>query len=115
MGNIKKHQQIILDILNEYAAVRLGNPGVTTENEVVADTKNHHYQLIRTGFDKDGAFIYHIVFHFRIKKDGKIWLIHNRTDKDIAETLVERGVAKSNIVLGFHAPKYRAYTGYALA
>ncbi len=47
--------------------------------------------------------------------NGKIWLQYNGTEGDIAQELMDLGVARENIVLGFREPALRAYTGYAVA
>jgi hypothetical protein len=48
-------------------------------------------------------------------KDGKIWIQRNMTEMDIAAELVEKGVAREDIVLGLHPPYKRPYTGYGVA
>jgi hypothetical protein len=47
-------------------------------------------------------------------KDGKIWVQHDGTEEAIADRLVERGVAKQDIVLAYHAPHVRQYTEFAV-
>jgi len=37
------------------------------------------------------------------------------TEMRVAQELVERGVRKEDIVLGFQAPEMREYTGYSAA
>ena len=37
------------------------------------------------------------------------------TDVDFAEELVEMGVSKTDIVLGFHSPFKRQFTEYAVS
>jgi XisI protein len=112
-SKIKKYEKIILALLEEYAAYKPVNVE-NVENQIIADTVRHHYQLVSIGWQKN-TFIHDTVFHFDIKDDGKVWLQTNGTDVDIAAELVERGIAKSDIVLGFHAPRVRPYTGYAAA
>jgi hypothetical protein len=46
------------------------------------------------------------MFHFQII-DGKVWIHENRTDIDLIEVFTEKGIAKSDIVLGFVAPYLR--------
>jgi hypothetical protein len=58
--------------------------------------------------------IYGCIIHLDIK-DGKIWLQHNGTENDIAEELVEMGVPKTDIVIGFHSPFKRQFTEYAVS
>jgi hypothetical protein len=47
-------------------------------------------------------------------KDGKIWLQWNGTEDDIAAELMSMGVAKQDIVLGFHTPYARQFTDFAV-
>ncbi len=51
--------------------------------------------------------------HIDIKGE-KIWIQWNGTELDIAEELVTNGVAKKDIVLGFHTPFMRKFTEYAV-
>jgi XisI protein len=114
MVKVNRYQEIILDMLKEYAAVPMPHlPRL--EYQVVADKENRHFQLLMTGFDNKDHFIYSTLFHFDIKPNGKIWLLVNNTDVLVAEELVERGVPKKDIVLGFHSETVRPHTGYAVA
>jgi hypothetical protein len=42
-----------------------------------------------------------------------VWIEADNTDYDIAARLVELGVPKDKIVLGFQAPSVRKHTGFA--
>jgi hypothetical protein len=46
--------------------------------------------------------------------NGKIWIQQNMTEIDLGEELVEMGVPKSDIVIGFLAPEIREYSEYAV-
>ena len=46
--------------------------------------------------------------------NGKIWIQHDGTKDGVARALEELGVARQEIVLGFHAPVQRPLTGYAV-
>lgn len=46
---------------------------------------------------------------------GKIWLMVDNTDVRIAEELVDRGVPRTDIVLGFQPEEVRKFTDYASA
>ncbi|MBK8563599.1 MAG: XisI protein [Saprospiraceae bacterium] len=101
MEKMKKYQSAILKVLKEYAAIKSPfMPGV--ENKVVADTANHHYQLVRMGWHQD-KHVYYPVFHFDII-NGKVWVQENRTDAKIDEELVAAGVAAVDIVSGMSQP-----------
>ncbi|MEI6065323.1 MAG: XisI protein, partial [Pseudanabaena sp. ELA748] len=54
--------------------------------------------------------VYGCVLHLDIK-NRKIWIQQNMTEMRVAQELVDLGVAKEDIVLGFQAPEMREYTG----
>ena len=47
--------------------------------------------------------------------DGKIWIQRDGTEIGIATQLVEAGVPKNQIVLGFKSPERRKDTDFAVA
>ena len=105
--------RVVLSLLEEYAAYFPADlPG--SENQLITDLERGHFQLVRIEWEGD-VLRHSTIFHFDIKPDGKIWIQVNRTDIDIAAKLVERGAEKSDIVIGFQPPRYRPYTGYAVA
>ena len=55
---------------------------------------------------------YGCVVHVDIK-DRKIWIQRDLTEEGIANELVELGVPKTDIVLGFRSPYVRQFTGFA--
>lgn len=114
MDKIKKYQIIIKDFLKTQASIRVPTlPKI--EYQVIVDNENNHFQLVMTGWDAKDHFVYSVLFHFDIKPDGKVWILVNNTDLLVAEELIERGVLKSDIVLGFHSEMVRPFTGYAVA
>ena len=112
MDKIKKYQKILESTLTEYAQT-FGKQGDPVENQVICDTKRNHFQLLTVGWEKD-KFSHYIVFHFEIRA-GKVWLWENRTDIRIAQELVEKGIPKTDIVLGLKHPSMRPFTGFAAA
>lgn len=46
-------------------------------------------------------------------KNHKVWVQHDGTEVGIADELVKLGVPKEDIVLAFHEPLVRKYTGFA--
>ena len=112
MDKINQYQEAILSLLTDYA--QFGKPGPGLETQIIADKERNHFQLLTVGWQNDSKFVYAIAFHLDIK-DGKIWVYQNNTDAMIGDELMERGVAKNDIVLAFHAPSERKYTGFAVA
>ena len=111
MEKIAKYQQAIKKILQEYGNRKFRYQDL--QSQIVADDKNGHYYLLRLGWDGDER-IHNMVFHFDLI-NGKIWIQQNMTEIDLGEELVEMGVPKSDIVIGFLAPEVREYSEYAVA
>lgn len=111
MDRIARYRQIVEQILREYASVPHAYGEI--EDETVFDRLADRYLVLSTGFQQKRR-VYGVVIHIDIK-EGKIWLQCNNTDRDIAQELIAAGVAKADIVLGFHPPQLRIHSGYAVA
>ncbi len=83
------------------------------EAYLVADDVSKHYLLYHNTW-RNSSRIYGCILHIRIKND-KIYVEYDGTDIGFADVFVEEGVPKQDIVLAFHAPAKRPYTGYAIA
>ena len=83
----------------------------SVETQYIFDKEHNHYQLFQVGWD-GYEWVHGCILHFDIK-EGKIWVQHNGTEIGIAEELMNLGVPKEDIVLGFQAPYKRKYTGFA--
>ncbi|HEY9848806.1 MAG TPA: XisI protein [Leptolyngbyaceae cyanobacterium] len=110
MENLEKYRAYIQEILVKYANRSSSNEGV--EAQTIFDTKHDHYQLIYVGWHNRQR-VYGPVLHLDIK-DGKIWIQWNGTEDDIGNELVEMGVPKQDIVVGFHPPYMRQFTEYGV-
>jgi hypothetical protein len=103
------YQEIVKDIISKYAKDQAEED--LEHTEIVFDTERDIYLLLYTGW-KDENRIYGCPIHIRIK-DGKIWIQRDFTEEGIANQLVELGVPKTDIVLGFRSPYVRQFTGFA--
>jgi glutathionylspermidine synthase len=110
MEKITKHQAIVLDLLKAFE-----NDNQDGQTYILTDTVHHHYQVMRAGWDSRNHYFLRVRVHLHIKSDGKIWIMENRTEEDIAEMLVERGVQKKDIVLALLPEHVREFSGYAVA
>lgn len=108
--SLTTYREQIDDILREYASHKYAHGEV--EREIVIDPAHDHYELISLGWI--GAERVHgCVVHIDIK-NGKIWIQHDGTEEGVANRLVEAGVPKEDIVLAFHSPFKRQFTGFAV-
>ena len=111
---VEQYRQYIQDILLARAErVAQSQNSSQTETQVIFDEKRDHYQLVHVGWRRNGRRNYGCVLHLDIK-DGKIWIQQDGTEEGIANVLVNLGVPKTDIVLAFHDPFMRQYTGFAL-
>ena len=105
---IKKYEICIINLLKAHQEHR-------NDIQVIVDKENRHYQLVRTISDEQKRYYASLLMHFHLREDGVIYLFENRTEEEVADTLIEQGVSKSDILVGFLPQSARKYAGYALA
>jgi hypothetical protein len=110
MEKVEQYRIYVQQALTEYAQGWSANSEI--DRQLIFDPKHDHYQLVYAGW-KNRRRQYGCVLHLDIK-DGKIWIQHDGTEVGIADELVKLGVPKSDIVLAFHEPFMRQYTGFAV-
>lgn len=110
MAKIDQYRQYIREVIQRHSATPPSFGDV--ELQRIFDTENDHYQLVHAGWHK-AYRQYGCLMHIDIK-NGKIWIQHDGTEVGVANELVELGVPKEDIVLAYHAPYQRQYTGFAV-
>jgi len=110
MAKVEQYRQYVQEVIQRHSAgpVTYGD----VEIQTIFDTERDHYQLVHTGWHKKHRQ-YGCLMHIDIK-NGKIWIQHDGTEIGVANELVELGVPKEDIVLAYHAPYQRQYTGFAV-
>jgi hypothetical protein len=83
------------------------------EHQVILDSERGHYQVLTVGW-KNGRRVYDVLLHVDLK-NNKFWVQQDYTLPSLTDQLLEAGVPKSDIVLGFQAPQARELTGFAVA
>jgi hypothetical protein len=111
MDTLIDAREVIKRIICEYAALKPSYGEI--ESEVVFDDHRGHYELIRYGWDGQKR-VHGCLLHIDIKGD-KIWIQHDGTEEGIAPELVEAGIPRDRIVLGFRHPDLRRQTDFAVA
>ena len=112
MDKITAYRSYLQQLIEGYAAYR-GAPD-DVEREIIVDPVHDHYQVVNVGWRGEHR-IYGVVMHFDLTPQGKIWIQQNSTELNLAEQLLEFGVARDDIVLGFQSPYKRPLTGFATA
>ena len=109
MASIENYRNTIQTLLTDYAATPVSNGEI--DCYTIFDEKQDHYQVMNVGWDGYRR-VHGCVLHLSIKGE-KIWIEQNTTEMRVAEALIEKGVSRAEIVLGFQAPEMRQYTEYA--
>ncbi|MEN0005593.1 MAG: XisI protein [Bacteroidota bacterium] len=80
----------------------------------IFDEQTNNYLLIMDGW-RGSSRLYGILIHLQVTQEGKIWVHQDNTDTIIIDKLLDLGVPKKDIVVGFHAPIMRPDTDFAVA
>lgn len=109
MEKLKKYQQILTTFFTERAAIQDAQRN-GLKAHLVINNDNTDFVLLKMGW-KDKLFVHTVTFHIEIK-EGKAWIYENKTDIDLAKILVDMGIAKEDIELGYLPPILRQYAEY---
>jgi hypothetical protein len=106
---LSSDQRIILDVLEPMQKVEIAYGEI--EHQLIVDLERQQFQVMLIGWK--GKTRYHsVLVHIAIRGDV-IWIEEDNTELEIANLLVERGIPKERIVLGYHAMYMRPHTGFA--
>ncbi|NJL21562.1 MAG: XisI protein [Leptolyngbyaceae cyanobacterium SM1_3_5] len=106
-----KYIGIIKSILQKHAEYRAALPDEYA-SQALFDDERGQYLVLDIGW-KDDKGLHTTPIHLSLV-DGKIWIQYDDTEEGIATDLMEAGVPKEDIVLGFRHPKVRQHTGFAV-
>jgi hypothetical protein len=111
----KRQQYIdsITSVLEDYYHKLSQNPSAGVREQLSFDLQRGHFQILSIGWQQN-QFIFAIIMHIDIIGD-KIWIQQNNTEVMLADELIQKGISKSDIVLGFQPPSVRPHTGFAVA
>ncbi|MFN8492255.1 MAG: XisI protein [Caldilineaceae bacterium] len=104
------YRHLIKNILSEYAKLKPAYGDI--ETKMVFDDEHGSYTLLEVGWDET-QYVHGSIIHVDLIGD-KIWIQYDGTEEGIANELVEAGVPKAQIVLGFRPQQLRPYTGFAV-
>ncbi|MDY6938700.1 MAG: XisI protein [Cyanobacteriota bacterium] len=106
----KRYQQFVQQLLISYAESKPAYGEI--EVETIFDTQRDRYQIVHLGWHHQ-RWVHDCIIHLDIRNE-KIWIFYNSTEHDIAGDLVNLGVPKHDIVLGFYPPFMREMSDYAV-
>jgi hypothetical protein len=111
MDTLTQYRKIINQILTPYTHICYSNANI--QNRLVFDEKHDQYLIISEGWQNNQRY-HSVLIHLEII-NSKIWIQCDNTESGIANELLNAGVPKTKIVLGFHEPQLRPHTGFAVA
>ncbi len=111
MDKLPSYRQVIRKLIQEYASYKPSHGQI--ETEAVIDPEKDHYEVMHVGWDGVRR-VHGSVVHIDIIGD-KIWIQYDGTSWPVAEALLEAGIPRNAIVLGFHPAHVRKHTDFALA
>lgn len=111
MDKLENYRHIIQEVLKPYVNISYANADI--ENKTVFDLASDRYLIVSTGWSKQGR-IHGCLIHVDII-NGKVWVQRDGTEYGVTNELLEAGIPKTDIVLGFYEPEVRPHTGFAVA
>jgi hypothetical protein len=112
MDRLIDYPEIIERILTEYIELSNRHSRSDIEQFLVVDPAKVHYIWMNLGW-QNGDRVTGMTVYVRIR-DHKFWIEEDLTEDGIANELLRAGVPREDIVLAFHEPKMRQYTGFAV-
>ncbi len=104
-------RETLANVLQAYADLPYRYGDVKTY--VIMSHDLNHFLLLHEGWENHHR-VHGTIVHAEIRED-KIWIHYDGIEEGITDELVAAGVPKESIVLAFHPPEIRQYSGYAVA
>lgn len=111
MDKVITYRHYVRQVLESYADLPMFDENV--KREVLFDNEHDRYQLLVIGWRGHTRF-HSVIIHVDIIGE-QIWIQYDMTETGVANDFVSLGVPKEDIVLAFHAPYKRKYTGFGAA
>ncbi len=109
MDKLTQYRCWIKEILEKHSLMK---PAGNIEVYKFFDPQQDHYQVFHAGWNKYRR-IFGPLIHIDII-DSKVVIQYDGTEVGVANELVELGIPKQDIVLGYHAPFMRQYDGFGV-
>jgi hypothetical protein len=111
MDTLAYYRDIVRKLIFEYANHKPANGQI--EVEAVIDSERDHYEVVHVGWDGVRR-VHGSVVHIDII-DNKVWIQYDGTSESVAEALLQAGIPREAIVLGFHPVELRQHTDFAIS
>ena len=106
MDKLTDYQKIIEQTLIEIR--NLVAKDTECEALLCIDTLRGQYILMSDGW-VNGNRYYNSVAHIELKPNSEVWLRCDNTDLEIGQQLIDKGIAKTDILPAFYSPQMRKF------
>ena len=110
MVKLEKMRETVEKVLLKYTEPPFAEE--TLEIEVVFDRMRDRYLLVEVGWENN-ARVHYTIAHLDIINQ-KVWIQLDKTPNGIANDLLDKGMSKDEIVLGFRSETLRKMSEFAL-
>ena len=110
MDTLTNVGEVIKKILLEYTKIPYAYGDL--QCRLIVSQDGHNFLLITQGWHDD-VQVHGCLVHLEIVGD-KVWIHRDGLEDGIADDLLRAGIPPEKIVLGFHPPEVRPYTGFAV-
>lgn len=112
MDKYLSYQKIIVEFVKELST--FGQyPSDSIETQLIMDLEAGQFLLYYNGWE-DKNRTYGSLLHIELKDSAKVYMHHNGTNLKIVDELMEKGIAREDIVLAFQPPYVREISGFAV-
>lgn len=111
MDKLTSYRNSIKRILQHHAELTASIGQVRTLP--IFDETSDNYMVVDLGWDRTGR-VHAVVLHLQLLNE-KIWIEVDGTENGVTQELLDAGIPKEDIVLGFYRPERRKLTEFALA
>ena len=111
MDTLTAYRKIVQATLQKYVDVKYAYGDI--HNEALFDPAADRYMVVSVGWEGMKR-VHGCLIHVDII-ENKVWIQRDGTEDGIANELVEGGIPKNHIVLGYKEPEIRKFTDFAVA
>lgn len=110
MDRLSEYPRIAKSVVSSYVSGNSAKDSI--RDYAVFDDSGKHYMACHDGW-RGHERVYGCHVHVDVI-DGKIWVQHDGTNVPVVDKLLEAGVPKEDIVLGWISERRRLHTGFAV-
>jgi XisI protein len=107
MDKALKYHHIISELFEEF--INFWDNGDGVQRKSLYDEHSKTYTLVYYGWQDNKRYLHGIAFHLQLL-DDEVWIHQNNTQYLIIDELVEKGIEKTDIVIGFIPNMVKKYT-----